>query len=147
MHEVTCFRCGHAVHISPDAETCSVCGENLHELLPADYVSSYFYKRATELATKHDPAVALVEAQRGLEYQLSSELLLLAAILAKRQGHYNLMRHCVSAIPVGAHVARRRRMAPALPPSGAACIPRRHPRAGPYRAIAPLQPVIRTDYS
>lgn len=89
------------MRITPDADACSVCGENVGQLLPPEYVSDYFAERVTTLATSHTSAIALVEAQRGLGYQPSSELYLLTAILAKQLGHFHLMRRCVAAIPVG----------------------------------------------
>lgn len=100
MQEVVCYNCGRIVHISPDAELCSVCGENLRELLHPVYASKYFYDRAAKLAAGSELLPALQEIDRGLSYQPSSELRLLGAILSKRIGDFEQMRHHVAAIPV-----------------------------------------------
>lgn len=100
MQEVVCFNCGRIVHISPDAELCSVCSENLRELLHPVYASKYFYDRAAQLAAGAEPLAALREIDRGLGYQPSSELRLLGAILAQRIGDYEQMRIHVAAVPV-----------------------------------------------
>lgn len=100
MQEVVCYTCGRIVHISPDAELCSVCGENLRELLHPVHASKYFYNRAAELAAGDQLLPALQEIDRGLRYQPSSELRLLGAILAKRLGDFAQMRYHVAAIPV-----------------------------------------------
>ncbi len=100
MQEVVCYNCGRIVHISPDAELCSVCSENLHELLHPVYASKYFYDRAAQLAAGSQLLPALQEIDRGLTYQPSSELRLLGAILSKRIGDFEGMRHHVAAIPV-----------------------------------------------
>jgi len=100
MQEVVCFNCGRIVHISPDAELCSVCSENLRELLHPVYASKYFYDRAAQLAAGAETLAALREIDRGLSYQPSSELRLLGAILAQRIGDYEQMRMHVAAVPV-----------------------------------------------
>jgi len=100
MQEVVCYNCGRIVHVSPDAELCSVCSENLHELLHPVYASKYFYDRAAQLAAGSQLLPALQEIDRGLTYQPSSELRLLGAILSKRIGDFEQMRHHVAAIPV-----------------------------------------------
>ena len=100
MQEVACYTCGRIVHISPDAELCSVCGENLRELLHPVHASKYFYDRAAKLAASDQLLPALQEIDRGLRYQPSSELRLLGAILAKRIGDFAQMRYHVAAIPV-----------------------------------------------
>lgn len=100
MQEVVCYTCGRIVHISPDAELCSVCGENLRELLHPVHASKYFYDRAASLAAGGQLQPALQEIDRGLRYQPSSELRLLGAILAKRLGDFDQMRYHVAAIPV-----------------------------------------------
>ncbi|MEZ4863959.1 MAG: LysM peptidoglycan-binding domain-containing protein [Caldilineaceae bacterium] len=100
MQEVICFHCGRIVHISPDAELCSVCGENLRELLHPVYASKYFYDRAAQIAAGGNVLQALQEVDRGLTYQASSELRLLGAILAKRIGDSEQMRQHVGAIPI-----------------------------------------------
>ncbi|NJN81081.1 MAG: hypothetical protein HC802_01530 [Caldilineaceae bacterium] len=100
MHEVTCYHCGHIVHITPDAERCSVCGEDLRHLIPPEYASDYFYERANRLAIDSDSASALAEVERGLEYVNTPELRLLGAILAKRLQLFDRMRHHVAMIPV-----------------------------------------------
>jgi len=99
MLEVTCFHCGQVVQISPDAERCSVCGMNLRKLIGREEASSYFYRRAAEYAGAGNVLGALQEVQRGLSYVNSSELNLLGAILCKRLGRWDDMRHFVAAIP------------------------------------------------
>jgi hypothetical protein len=100
MQEVACFHCRNIVIITPDAERCSFCGEDLKHLLLPESVSDYFYQRASERAAAGDPASGLVEVERGLSYRSSSELHLLAAILAQHVGRYDQMRLHVAAIPV-----------------------------------------------
>jgi LysM repeat protein len=100
MQEVVCFNCGRIVHISPDAELCSVCGENLRELIHPAYASKYFYDRAAAMAAGSDLLQALREIDRGLAYQPSSELRLLGAILSQRIGDFEQMRQHVAAVPV-----------------------------------------------
>lgn len=100
MQEVVCYNCGRIVHISPDTELCSVCGENLRELLHPVHASKYFYDRAAKLAAGDQVLPALEEIDRGLRYQPSSELRLLGAILSKRLGDFAQMRYHVAAIPV-----------------------------------------------
>jgi hypothetical protein len=99
MLEVTCFHCGQIVQISPDAERCSVCGMNLRKLIGREQASNYFYRRAAELAGAGNVLGALQEVQRGLAYVTTSELNLLGAILCKRLGRWEEMRHFVAAIP------------------------------------------------
>ncbi len=100
MLAVTCFQCGHAVEISPDADRCAACGANLRRLISAQQASRYFYMRAADLSARGETVAALAEIQRGLAYQPSSELHLLGAILCKRLGKVEEMRHHVAAIPV-----------------------------------------------
>lgn len=100
MLAATCFHCGHAVEISPDADRCEACGANLRRLISAQEASRYFYMRAAELSARGEVAAALAEVQRGLAYQPSSELHLLGAILCKRLQRPEEMRHHVAAIPV-----------------------------------------------
>lgn len=100
MYEVTCFHCGHLAHISPDVERCAVCGADLRHLITPDYAARYFYDRAAQMAAAGELTLALLEVERGLAYQPSSELHLLAAILAQRLGDQDQMRRHVSSIPV-----------------------------------------------
>ena len=100
MLEVTCFHCGQVVQISPDAERCSVCGMNLRKLIGREQASGYFYRRAADMAATGNVLGALQEVQRGLAYVNTSELNLLGAILCKRLGRWEDMRHFVAAIPV-----------------------------------------------
>ncbi|GIK75556.1 MAG: hypothetical protein BroJett021_45440 [Chloroflexota bacterium] len=100
MLAVTCFQCGHTVEISPDSERCELCGANLRRLISAQQASRYFYTRAAELSARGDVSAALGEVQRGLAYQPSSELHLLGAILCKRMGRFDEMRHHVAAVPI-----------------------------------------------
>lgn len=100
MLAATCFHCGHAVEISPDADRCEACGANLRRLISARQASRYFYMRAADLSARGEVAAALAEVQRGLAYQPSSELHLLGAILCKRLQRPEEMRHHVAAIPV-----------------------------------------------
>lgn len=100
MFEGICTNCGRNVQITPDGEFCSACGENLRSLIPPAEISQYFYDRASNLAETQSIQAALDEVQRGLEHVVSSELQLLAAILAESEGEYDLMRYYVSRIPV-----------------------------------------------
>lgn len=100
MLETTCTNCGREVRITPDAEFCAACGENLKALIPRYHMSEYFYSRASALAETASNRAALQEVQRGLEQVDSAELQLLAAILAETEGEYDLMRQYVSRIPV-----------------------------------------------
>lgn len=100
MLETTCTNCGRDVRITPDAEFCAACGENLKALIPLHQMSQYFYDRATALAETASNRAALQEVQRGLDHVDSAELQLLAAILAEGEGEYDLMRQYVSRIPV-----------------------------------------------
>src|SRR5436190_16185173 len=100
MYEVTCFRCLRIVHITPDDEHCSVCGEDLKHLLSPAYASKYFYDRAAHLATAGNLQAGIAEIERGLDYRESSELHLLGGILAKRISDFDLMRQHVAAIPL-----------------------------------------------
>lgn len=100
MLEVTCFHCGQAVQISPDVERCSVCGTNLRKSISREQASGFFYARAADLAGAGDVLGALQEIRRGLPYVASSELNLLGAILCRRLGRLEEMRHYVAAIPV-----------------------------------------------
>ena len=60
MHEVTCTHCGRTVHVSPDAPRCSLCGHDLHLLIPEQYAASYFYRRAADqYATYLEPHLRL----------------------------------------------------------------------------------------
>ena len=101
MQEVTCFHCNSIVYISPDSDQCSHCDEDLSPLLDSEYVSDYFYQRTNSLATSGSMAKALAEAERGLVYRSSSDLHLLAAILARQLGHFDQMRQHVAEIPLG----------------------------------------------
>lgn len=100
MYEVTCFRCLRIVHITPDNERCSVCNEDLKQLIPPAFASRYFYDRAAHFAGEGQLQAALAEVERGLAYHESSELHLLGGILAKRLSDFDLMRQHVAAIPL-----------------------------------------------
>jgi len=100
MLEVTCFHCGQVVQISPDAERCSVCGMNLRKFIGREQASGYFYDRAATMAGANNVLGGFQEVQRGLSYVTTSELNLLGAILCKRLGRLEEMRHYVAAIPV-----------------------------------------------
>jgi hypothetical protein len=100
MHEVTCFHCGHIANISPDADRCRACTTDLKHLIPPDDASRYFYERAAEMAAAGEITLALLEVERGLVYQPSSELHLLAALLLQRLGNLAQMREHVAAIAV-----------------------------------------------
>ncbi len=56
MQEVTCFHCKNVVHITPDADRCAVCGEDLKHLFATETISAYFHGRANELVTHGDLA-------------------------------------------------------------------------------------------
>jgi hypothetical protein len=100
MQAVTCFHCANEVKIAPDACLCPQCGEDLQHLLLPETVVGYFQARAYELSEQSELSAALVEAERGLTYADSSELHLLAAIIAKQLGRFDRMRQHVAAIPV-----------------------------------------------
>src|SRR5689334_12631302 len=100
MYEVTCFRCLRIVHITPDNERCSVCNEDLKQLIPPAFAARYFYDRAAHFAGEGQLQTAVAEVERVLAYRESSELHLLGGILAKRLGDFDLMRQHVAAIPL-----------------------------------------------
>lgn len=100
MYEVTCFHCGNIAHITPDAERCIICGEDLKHLITPDYAAYYFYQRGAQLAEAGEITLALLEVERGLRYQADTQLHLLAAILSKRAGNFVQMRQHVAAISV-----------------------------------------------
>jgi hypothetical protein len=100
MQAVTCFQCGRGVLIAPDDSICPHCGEDLQHLLLPETVAQFFQTRAHESSERGELGAALAEAERGLTYADSSELHLLAAILAKQLGRYDRMRQHVAAIAV-----------------------------------------------
>lgn len=105
MHKVTCSACGQNVEIAPDAALCSVCGENLIGLIPEAPVpqnndARAYYARAEQFIDENKIERALQVVQEGLEKVITSDLLLLGAILGEKVGQYDLMRHYVSRIPV-----------------------------------------------
>ena len=100
MQAVTCFQCGRDTTIAPDHYTCPDCGADLQHLLLPETVANYFQARAHESSERGELGAALAEAERGLTYADSSELHLLAAILAKQLGRHDRMRQHVAAIPV-----------------------------------------------
>lgn len=100
MQAVTCLQCGRGTTIAPNAYICPNCGEDLQHLLLPEIVASYFQARAHESSERGELGAALAEAERGLTYADSSELHLLAAILAKQLGRHDRMRQHVAAIPV-----------------------------------------------
>ena len=100
MQEVTCFNCHNRVHITPDTDRCTVCGEDLRGLLEPASVSRYFSQRAVELAGQGKLESALAEVKRGLAYADQPDLRLLGAILSEQMGRYDMMRGHVAAIPI-----------------------------------------------
>lgn len=100
MHEVTCFHCANSVQITPDDSLCMVCGEDLQHLLPIHAMVEYFRERSQELSTHGNLTGALAEVERGLTFAESSDLHLLAAILAQQLARPDKMREHVKAIPV-----------------------------------------------
>ncbi len=62
--------------------------------------STIFRRAADAFSAQGQLTTALAEAERGLTFTASSELRLLAAILAKQLGHPDRMRRHVAAIPV-----------------------------------------------
>lgn len=100
MYEATCIHCSTVATITPDDAVCPGCGEDLQHLLPVDVVVDYFRARVHEYWISEDTIAALAETERGLTFVESSDLHLLAAILAKRLGRHDLMRRHVAAIPV-----------------------------------------------
>src|SRR5688572_31015124 len=99
MQAVTCFQCGRGTTIAPNAYLCPFCGADLQHLLLAETVADFFQARAHDSSERGELGAALAEAERGLTYADSSELHLLAAILAKQLGRPDRMRHHVAAIP------------------------------------------------
>lgn len=100
MQTVTCFQCVRETVIAPDDYHCSHCGADLQHLLLPGIVAAYFQARANDSSERGELGAALAEAERGLTYADSSELHLLAAILAKQLGRHDRMRQHVAAIPV-----------------------------------------------
>ena len=100
MVQVICSQCGTPADITPDESLCSGCGEDLQHLLPVDDVVGYFRDRVQEFWTGGDVTSALAETERGLTFVDSSDLHLLAALLAKQLARFDLMRRHVAAIPV-----------------------------------------------
>jgi hypothetical protein len=100
MQAVTCFQCGRDSVIAPDGYLCPHCGADLQHLLLPETVADFFQARAHESSERGELGAALAETERGLTYADSSELHLLAAILAKQLGRHDRMRHHVAAIPV-----------------------------------------------
>lgn len=100
MQAVTCSQCGRGTMIAPNAYLCQYCSEDLQHLLLPETVAVYFQARAHDSSERGELGAALAEAERGLTYADSSELHLLAAILAKQLGRHDRMRHHVAAIPV-----------------------------------------------
>jgi nucleoid-associated protein YgaU len=86
--------------IAPNAHQCSYCGADLQHLLLPETIADFFQARANASSERGEFGAALAEAERGLTYADSSELHLLAAILAKQLGRPERMRHHVAAIPV-----------------------------------------------
>jgi nucleoid-associated protein YgaU len=86
--------------IAPNAHLCSNCGADLQHLLLSETIADFFQARANASSERGEFGAALAEAERGLTYADSSELHLLAAILAKQLGRPDRMRHHVAAIPV-----------------------------------------------
>ena len=99
MIDVTCFHCGNIVQISPDAERCAKCGANLRRLL-----GGRAGIRVLLSPRRRDGWEGNVIA-RSRKFSaawptspvLSSTCL--GAILCKRLGHLDEMRHYVAAIP------------------------------------------------
>ena len=100
MQAVTCFQCGRDATVAPDHYVCPHCGADLQHLLLPETVATYFQARAHDSSERGELGAALAEAERGLTYADSSELHLLAAILAKQLGRHDRMRQHVAAIPV-----------------------------------------------
>jgi hypothetical protein len=100
MQAVTCFQCAHETTIAPDAYLCHHCSADLQHFLLPETVAEYFQGRAHDSSERGELGAALAEAERGLTYADSSELHLLAAILAKQLGRHDRMRQHVAAIAV-----------------------------------------------
>ena len=100
MQQITCPQCAQPVEISPDAPFCPNCQADLRDRLSPAQVSRYFYQRAVSYADAGQVDKALAEVNRGLAFADGSELRLLGAILAKRNGDFVQMRGHVAAIPV-----------------------------------------------
>ena len=98
--DVVCDQCQRPAQITPDHERCSACGTNLAHYIETDSAARYFYQRAAALAGNRQFARGRAEAERGLVYAETTDLRLLAAILAQLEGDYERMRHHVAAIPL-----------------------------------------------
>jgi len=97
---LTCHDCGSTIYISAEAPNCPECGAELESYLRAlDYIREC-YRQASEETLAGDNERALAILAQGLSAVNASELHLLAALIHRKQGEYDGMRHHVAAIPV-----------------------------------------------
>lgn len=68
--------------------------------MPSDNGARAYYAKAEQFIDENKIERALQVVQEGLEKVITSDLLLLGAILGEKVGQYDLMRHYVSRIPV-----------------------------------------------
>lgn len=100
MHQIPCSSCGQTVEIASGSATCSNCGEDLTALIPNEGSSRYYYARAEKLVEQNQLENAMAVADEGLQHAMSSDLLLLAALLAEKLERFDRMRRYVSQIPL-----------------------------------------------
>ena len=98
--QVTCFRCGSVVDITPSSTLCSQCNANLESLITPLDRARELYQQAASLALEEKHLAALETIQQGLALADTSELHLLAALIHQKLGQFDQMRRHVAAIPV-----------------------------------------------
>ncbi len=98
--QVTCFRCGSVVDITPSSTLCSQCNANLESLITPLDRARELYQKAASLALEEKHLAALETIQHGLAQADTSELHLLAALIHQKLGQFDQMRRHVAAIPV-----------------------------------------------
>ena len=98
--QVTCFRCGSVVDITPSSTLCSQCNANLESLITPLDRARELYQQAASLALEEKHLAALETIQHGLALADTSELHLLAALIHQKLGQFDQMRRHVAAIPV-----------------------------------------------
>lgn len=151
MHTIPCTSCGHIVEVESGAAICSTCGKDLTAQIPGEGTSQYYYTRAELLLEQQNFAGALDVVREGLRDAASSDLLLLAALLAERLGKFDLMRHSVAQIPLNdvlreegewllrAHQTRQRAQRQGKDPAQA--ILEQFPAAPPVSEAPPLDAI------
>lgn len=97
--QVTCYRCGSTVEITPISPQCEQCGADLVSLLTPEAHTEAHYRQAVKLALAGNHLAALEAVQQGLAIADSSDLHLLAALIHQKEGQFDQMRRHVAAIP------------------------------------------------